>query len=618
MGAQWNKLFHGPWTNGGSSRPSLDLAPRRRRMSIRGGRQFSLRVPNQRRVPRATRRRFRKQRQTEGPVLQQSAKTLHDLRSENETRRVVRFVRDASAREAVMKRSLLSRWVVRSYAGPLCGILSILVGAVQAHATDASTCLEICPGTGACTINALKNIEPGAELDCSGRDITLTGNGALKVTDGQFSLLANNLTVDGPGGTIYAVEGTAHEPGEIDIDLTGNLWLAGKIRANGNSGGGSITVDADGNITIPDSGDDGVEAGGTASGASGGTIELSAGGTMTISDPIHAEGADAGQESAGGTVDLDAKGDITINADGHIAVPGHLAGGGTITITSEDGSIVLNEHADADGNGSVGDGGRISLSAGNGIQIVQGFYVRARGGVNANGGEAQGGAIDIEAGCGGVSINSPFMTTGGLLGSGYDAGRITVSSLGNISLASGVTLDAHALGSGGSGGAITLRAGDLVSIPGSATLDARGSSTAGGEGGRVTLSGCRVSVASGAILDVTGDKGGTIALGATLPPPATGTQPLVASSAASYRATGSSAASNGRITLAPLTLRAGECTNDGTRTCLLDTDCTVGCQTGDCLYANPDTDGQNTGFTVTPERIGNQSLGQCFDSCGGY
>lgn len=503
---------------------------------------------------------------------------------------------------------------------PNCGLFVrsltvVLACLVPIPSADATTCIDICPDPGACTINTLKSIDPGSDIACTDRDLHVTDNGSLRVIDGDMRLVAHNLTVDGPGGTIYAVEGNAHIRGEIEIELTGDLQLSGKVRANGNTGGGSIRITADGDISIPQNGTDGVEADGTSAAARGGTILIEAGGALSIMDPIHTAGATSGQ-SSGGTVAIRAIGNITVGQDGHIGAPGRTAGGGTVTIQSQDGDVVLDEHVVVDGEGSVGDGGKIEISAGYAVQITQPIY--ARGGVNASGGQARGGSVEIEAGCGGVAINGSISTTGGQLGSAYDSGSIMVSSLGNIAVAAGVVLDAHALASGGSGGTIELRTRDLVSIAGGATLDSRGSSAADGNGGDVRLTGCRVSVAPSAVLDVSGAIGGTIALGASLPPPDTGTQPLVASSLASYRAAGSSADTNGRIELTPLTLKQGQCSNDGAVRCLIDSECQSGCLTGDCLYANPDTDGQDTAFTVAPQRFGDPGLGECASYCEGY
>jgi len=265
--------------------------------------------------------------------------------------------------------------------------LAIVLVVARGPSAFATTCTDICPGTGACTIGSLQNIDPGSTLDCSGRDITVGDSGTIKVTDGDFELLADDLTLTGPGGLIYAVEGSGEEVGAIDISLTGNLSLSGKIRANGAHGGGHLSIKAAGNISIPESGTDGVEADGTSPNASGGEIYLEAGGTMSIYDPVHAEGNTSG-DNTGGTIDIRAAGNIVIATDGHISVPGRMDGGGSVTIVSENGSVTLDEHIDVNGIGDTGDGGNIEIIAGNAITLNG--SITANGGVNQGGGAAQG------------------------------------------------------------------------------------------------------------------------------------------------------------------------------------------------------------------------------------
>gem|GEM_PF-883179 len=477
----------------------------------------------------------------------------------------------------------------------------------------ATTCSDICPGSGSCTINSLKNIDPGSDLDCGNRDLTVTGDGSLKVTGGSFILRARDLNVVGPGGTIYAVEGTDQHCGGIEVDLTGSLTLAGKMRANGNHGGGSLTITAAGDISIPESGTDGVECDGLNVGASGGSIDIQAGGAITMNDPVHAEGNNSG-DNAGGRIEIRATGNITAALDGHISATGKTAGGGSVLIVSEAGNITLDEHIDVDGKGTIGDGGDIELSAEGSIQVLQQIY--ARGGVNTGGGTANGGTVEIGAGCGGVSVEAPIFTTGGQLGSSHGGGSLTVTATGPVSIAAGVLLDTHALADGGNGGDITLRSKDVITLNNGTTLDSRGSSLSQGTGGSVMVAGCRADLKSGATIDAGAVQAAAIFIGASGQPPATGTQPLSVGATAVLRAAGTTSGGNGRIELAPLTYKQGQCSNDGTLSCMLDADCTVGCQTGDCLYANPDTGGQDIQFNITPSRFGDSALPACGTACG--
>ena len=71
----------------------------------------------------------------------------------------------------------------------------------------------------------------------------------------------------------------------------------------------------------------------------------------------------------------------------------------------------------------------------------------------------------------------------------------------------------------------------------------------------------------------------------------------------------------GRIAVAPLVAQKGECSNNSTLDCQTDQDCVVGCQTGDCLYANPDLQGVVTQFDVAPVTYSDRSLGECQATC---
>ena len=507
-----------------------------------------------------------------------------------------------------MRRSFVRRLAKAKFVvvAPLWAAFTIVVFADPSRATN---CADVCPGSGACTISTTVDVDPGSEMDCAGRDVTVSGTGTLKVTDGDFILIAEDIVID---GLVHAVEGVDEIPGSIDLDATGSITIAGKVRANGNSGGGTIALLSGSNILIPENGTDGIEADGTAAGASGGEITLEAAGSITIYDPIHVDGASGG-DNQGGTIEITAHGDILTAQHGHLSAVGKVSGGGRIRIVSETGDVLLNEHVDVDGKGSVGDGGAVEVVAADRLEV--GLGITARGGVNAGGGQAVGGSVHLEGGCGGVAILASISAVGGQLGTGFDGGEIVVDSGGDITVASGVVLDVHALATSGDGGSVELDARDLVSIAGGATLDVRGSTTAPGRGGSIRVAGCRVSVQSAAVLDATGATGGNVFAAARLVPPATGTQPLFVSRLGTLRAAGASQATNGRIQLAPLHLRKGTCSNDANLTCVLDTDCTVGCQTGDCLLANPDIEGVVTQFDLVPGQFENRQLGTCPATC---
>lgn len=491
-----------------------------------------------------------------------------------------------------------------------------LLSPSDAAAVTVSACTDsgMCgAGTGACSISSTIDVVPGSVLDCSGRDLTVTGGGTLKVTGGSMLLRARDLTVLGPGGTITGIEGSDESPATVVVELTGTLGLSGKIRVNGQHGGGTIEIRAAGNISIAENGTDGLEADGTGSGADGGTIIVTAGGTLSVYDPIHAAGAGGpGSDSSGGTIELEAQGNILTAMDGHISAEGLAGGGGTVRIISHGGDVSIDEHVDVEGRSTTGNGGEIDISAFDSLLLAE--QITARGGVNTSGGEAYGGSVSLRSGCGGMSIAGNILVNGGQIGDDNQSGSIDLGSRGAVTVGASVTLDARALASAGQGGTIDITSGQALLVSGSALLDARGGTTSPGKGGAIRLNGCTTEIAASAVVDVTANTGGSIVVGGRKAPPAEGDQPLSVATGAQVKAAGADSTKTGVISLAPAALQIGGCTNIE-RGCFLDSDCTEGCDTGECLNASPDTDGIGTQFDIVPEKIEDSGAALCDATC---
>lgn len=493
-------------------------------------------------------------------------------------------------------------------------LLAWTVVAVLPHPCGAeTTCEDICPGTGDCWIASLELVEPASVIDCSGRDIVLGNDGTLKVIDGGFTLLADDLTVYGPTAWIGAVEGTDElATRSIAIELTGQLSLSGKIRANGDHGGGRIEIVAAGNIDIAENGTDGIEAGGLAPGASGGSIELESGGDIFIRDPIHAEGSGAG-DNGGGSISIVAAGNIECVLDGHVSAPGRSYGGGSVELIAG-GDIVIDEHIDVTGHGDTAAGGSIRLEAAGSVSTY--LPISAPGGIGASGGDAAGGTFHIEAGCGGVVIGADVDLTSGTAGAAEgDGGSFVVDSSGPVAIGD-VTIDAHSRQAGG-GGAIVVRSGRTLTVASGARLDTRGSNdSTEGTGADIELHGCNVAVQPSAVLDASGAAGGNVVIVAdgVLPQ---GSAPVFVSAAASILASATNADAAGTVMLEAYSDHEGECSNDANLLCWVDTDCTVGCQTGTCLDSNPDTDGVTSQFSGAIVRAHVNGAGTlCTAACG--
>src|SRR6185369_8891512 len=413
-------------------------------------------------------------------------------------------------------------------------------------------------------------------------------------------------------GYINGDEGSEDQPPGVTVIASGTVTIGGKIRMSGNHGGGAIsitTTSTNADIVMTSSGDDGIECRALAANQDGGEVLLSAGRDIIISDPIDADGADSGY-GHGGTVELRAGGNVTTNADGWITAQGRADGGGTVRIITSTGDITLNQTIDAYGRSETGDGGLVELHAGDALAINQ--IIDVRGGVNDAGGTAAGGTIDIEAGCGGLTIAANLVATGGSEGEDQEPGAIVATALGPMTVASGITLDTHALAFGGDGGLINLDGLGAVVLSTNALLDARGNTTTNsdGKGATIRVAGCTVDIQSGAKLDTRGITGGSIDLAALALAPESGTQPLRVSTGAQLKVAGTY---NGSIDLGALHYKPGDCSNNGD--CFLNSDCTKGCETGTCSAANPDTAGVNTPFDVAPSRFSDKHLAPCTTAC---
>lgn len=320
----------------------------------------------------------------------------------------------------------------------LCLVFAGRYGATAfAQTSPADDCADLCLTATNCTIAATFDIVPGSTIDCSGRELTLTTFGVLRVTGGSFTLRAAKLTVNGSGGTITAIQDATGNPGAVTVDVAGDFALSGKIRANGDKGGGRVAVMVGGNMTIPESGTDGIEALGLSTAGGGGRIDVDVTGSLTVYDPILADSGASGL-IAGGQIRLRAGGDILTDLDGHISAFGRSAGGGEIEVVAG-GDVVLREHLKAEGLGSVADGGQVEVTAGDYLNVAADISVM--GGVNVGGGSANGGTVDLLSGCGGTQIGASINATGGQLGDDdLDSGRVEIDSRGSTTILTGVTI----------------------------------------------------------------------------------------------------------------------------------------------------------------------------------
>jgi hypothetical protein len=466
-----------------------------------------------------------------------------------------------------------------------------------------TSCSDLCGTSSPCSVTTCQAIAPGAVLDCSDRTVRIEGtNGRLEVEDGQFTLKAIDLVIPSTSRYIEATRPQSGQPFGFRLELSGKLDLSGYLKANDAEGGGEITVVAAGDILIHDgTGNKGVQADATSPNYSGGRIELVAGGNMTLADEVRADAGGFGA-SVGGEIHARAGGSlavtdtVSVHGNGTASVEGQ---GGVINLAA-DGALAVTAFLLAEGGGPGGNGGEIHLS-GDSITLTRvgtlpaTADLSAQGGVGYFGGQAQGGVVHLEAGDTGVVINTDTYVdvTAGDGGEEQNAGGVTVHSTGPITLATGVRLIAKSDQAGGDGGNIELRTPTTLTIGAGATLDVRGRTATGGEGvgADITLAACDLGIAAGVSLLASGYEGGVITL--------VGRDTLTVAGTADANGTDTDAEADGFVTLRYR--HPGTCSNDATRGCSQNVDCTVGCNTGTCVLNNPNTQGAT--FVPGPARL---------------
>ncbi len=343
-------------------------------------------------------------------------------------------------------------------------------------------------------VNGGKVILSGAHLDASGAakggTIALGGakNGTTAagtvVVDAASTLLANGGSVGNGGsvsiwssgltdfrGLLEARGGSLGQGGAAEVSSAGELLFAGAVKLDGGAGLGRLLLDPS-SVNI-------INAGGAAANPIGGSIV----------DPQ-------------AIVDALATANVTLTAGGGgitVSSPVSWASSGTLTLNSAGNLVVGGALTQA---APIGTTGGITLIAGGAIYIRQ--NITGTGGlvdvlVNANANDTGGGIVVGDAGVVSISTTGNITLGGGaaLDGSGYAVGNNSSFNYIGIALEAATTLAA--------GGTVTLR-GQGGNIPGGANY---GISVFSGTliGAGVTLQGTSGISTSGAFGVILGNYG---------------------------------------------------------------------------------------------------------------
>ena len=488
-----------------------------------------------------------------------------------------------------------------------------IVAGTPAVGRPATLCTDICPSGTPCTISNAKSIVPGSRVDCSGIDIELLQFGKLQVTDGSFAVLAHSIFSTNANSQIEAVASGGGQVGGIRIEVETDFSFWGGVRADSAGPGGSVEIVAGRDILIPDQGEYGISVTGTGTGAPGGDIQLSAGRDIVLGDPLITDCAGSGEANAG-NIGLWAGGQIVTSGTGELRAESRSTTGGAILLNAT-GNINVGAPVSANGRQDHGDGGNIGISSTAGVTI--GAALTARGGVNAGGDASSGGDVQIGAGCGGITVGSTIDVRSGDAGA-HDGGMISLEAHGPVTLNSTALMDLRSTQPAGIAGTFVASSDQTLKFVGGAKVDARGDASGHGRGGEIDLQGCVVTVEPSATFDVTAYEGGRIWLQARTSPTATGVQPMTIREGSQLVAnTNSGAQRAGAIWLDPVATKPGVCSTQMSLACSSDSQCpAVGCNPGHCLYANPDTDGVWSQFSIIPTVHSTPSLPKgCSTTC---
>ena len=311
-----------------------------------------------------------------------------------------------------------------------------------------------------------------AQVDCSDPNNLCTGDPCI-IDDSievqspcvvDFSPRA--LVIDQPvrvpnGGTLQFTAGS----------IAVNHKILGRHTRAGDGNGASVSLIASGSITVgPGFGQIDVSARDT-----NGAISLTAGGNVDLQRKLNARVRGIGATASGGAITVDANGSVSTSrraridargktlgaaptAGGSIALSGDGgvtlrarvttagSGGGTVTIDSSSGSVVLDERGEvsSNGQGSVpSSGGSITVTASGGVTLTETVLSLFQPSLHAKG--ASGGAG------GSVAVQSDTLTDAvvraGAGGQGAIGGRVQVDCASDVDIR---TIDVGAKAAGGS------------------------------------------------------------------------------------------------------------------------------------------------------------------------
>jgi filamentous hemagglutinin family protein len=316
---------------------------------------------------------------------------------------------------------------------------------------------------------------PGAEGDAG--NITINTQGKLTLTNG--GRVDASTSALGNGGNInITATGDITFDGEDLEQLGGGATSLVNPEAVGNAG--NVTIYTGGNMTLTNRGR--IEANDNGRGqGNGGNVTIDTGGNLTIDGEKNSKGFGSNIRSLvntsvtgdSGNIVISTGGNLTVKNEGEVDASSSGEGdSGNITVSTK-GNLTLSNEGQVDTtNNGKGDSGNIVISTGGNLTLSSGGKINTNINTQGNGGDITIDAVGdiIFEGDDPNGDGSGATSLVGEDGSG-NAGNITISTQGKLSLTDGGRVDASSNRGQGNAGSVDLTATDDIIFEGE---DSRG------------------------------------------------------------------------------------------------------------------------------------------------
>ena len=322
-------------------------------------------------------------------------------------------------------------------------------------------------------VNSL--VIPGAEGDAG--DIAISTQGNLTLTNGGRIDVSSNGR--GNAGNVAIVARSITIDGEDLEELGSGIVSLINPEAEGNSG--NITISTQDDLTLINRGR--VEANNNSNGrGNGGNVTIDIGGNLIIDGAKNSKGFGSNIRSLvnenatgdSGNIAIATGGNLTLNNQAEVDSSSNGRGNSGNIAIATGGNLSLNNQSRVDAaNSGEGDSGNITISTAGNLTSRMGGQIDA----NINNTQGNAGDIIIDA-LGDITFEgddangdgSGATSLVGADGSG-NAGNITISTDGKLTLLDGGRIDVSSNRGEGSAGAIAIRAADNITFEGE---DSRG------------------------------------------------------------------------------------------------------------------------------------------------